>query len=62
MGCVQMTGNGATFLWPAVDDVDRVMLAVGTTSEATYLEARITQKSPDRHGTTRITCEYEKRI
>ncbi len=59
-GCVQMTSDGATFFWHGVFPAARAMLAVGTTSDATYLQATVTQALPE-NGMTRVTCEYEKR-
>lgn len=60
-GCVQMTSDGATFLWHGNFPQTRAMLAVGTTSDATYLQATVTQALPEQNGLTRVSCEYEKR-
>jgi len=60
-GCVQMTSDGATFLWHGHFPASRAMLAVGTTSDATYLQAAVTQAQPEENGLTRVSCEYEKR-
>ncbi len=60
-GCVQMTSEGATFLWQGSFPARRAMLAIGTTSDATYLQASVTQVLPEEGGMTRVVCEYEKR-
>jgi hypothetical protein len=59
-GCVQMTSDGATFLWHGNFPATRAMLAVGTTSDATYLQASVVQVLPE-NGLSRVSCEYEKR-
>jgi len=59
-GCVQMTSEGATFLWHGDFSATRAMLAIGTTSDATYLQATVTQTLPE-NGMSRVMCEYEKR-
>lgn len=60
-GCVQMTSDGATFLWHGEFPATRAMLAIGTTSDATYLQAMVTQALTEENGLTRVMCEYEKR-
>jgi hypothetical protein len=60
-GCVQMTSDGATFLWYGSFPASRAMLAVGTTSDATYLQATVTQSLAEDGGMSRVMCEYEKR-
>jgi hypothetical protein len=60
-GCVQMTSEGATFLWQGHFPATRAMLAIGTTSDATYLQAAVTQTLPEQSGMSRVSCEYEKR-
>ena len=59
-GCVQMTSDGATFLWHGEFPATRAMLAIGTTSDATYLQATVKQVLPE-NSLSRVICEYEKR-
>ncbi len=56
-----MSGQGATFLWPGAYLYDLVMIAIGTTNRAYYLQSTVVSKTPQPNGDTKIECRFEKR-
>jgi hypothetical protein len=61
VGCVQMSGQGATFLWPGAYPHDLVMIAIGTVNKAYYLQSTVVSKIPQPNGDTKIVCSFHKR-
>lgn len=59
--CVRITGESVVFRWPTEFPYPRVILAIGTTTEASYLQARVLKTTPDESRQYSVHCEFVER-
>jgi hypothetical protein len=59
--CLNVNCSILTFSWRRSTISERIMLALGTTSEASYLQAKVLKNTQQPDGTFAVECEFTER-